>query len=529
MAGSSFTRGVPFKSPRRVVVKFLLRSRGLARKKVRKLREGHESAHREIRRLTRLCEALQGMIGEAAGQVRRLECEQFQRFREATRTLPVDPPVGRHGYGARMVELSVRLAQVIGFRSAVRVMKIFFAWLGVKQGVPHATAIRNWLQRLGVAVMKEPLEQAGDWVWMADHSNQIGQEKILVVLAIRASQLPPPGTALRLEDMRVLAVRPGKSWKREDVAAVYEELAKVHGVPRQILSDGAVELRESAVVLKTQRSDCITLQDFKHKAANFLETALGGGSRFSEFTAHVGRTRAAIQQTELAHLTPPGLKTKARFMNLGTLLNWGQTVLWLLDHPEAKSRQGLSASRLESKLGWLREFVADLAAWNECQHVIQRGLEFINTQGVSAGASDRLRVNLMAELKHVLSGDMAERLIAFVKAAESQVKEGERLPLSTEILESSFARYKQLEGQHAKGGFTSLVAAFAGLLLNPTPSTIKAKFSRVSTRHVKQWLHENLDQTVTSKRVATYREMKQATKSNRTRDVKRATKTKTTS
>ncbi len=198
--------------------------------------------------------------------------------------------------------------------------------------------------------------------------------------------------------------------------------------------------------------------------------------------------------------------------------------LWLLDHPEAKSRQGLSASRLESKLGWLREFVADLAAWNECQHVIQRGLEFINTQAVSAGASDRLRVNLMADLKHALSRDMAERLIAFVKAAESQVKEGERLPLSTEILESSFARYKQLEGQHAKGGFTSLVAAFAGLLLNPTPSTIKAKFSRVSTRHVKQWLHENLDQTVTSKRVATYREMKQATKSNRTRDVKRVNK-----
>ncbi len=76
----------------------------------------------------------------------------------------------------------------------------------------------------------------------------------------------------------------------------------------------------------------------------------------------------------------------------------------------------------------------------------------------------------MADLKHVLSGDMAERLIAFVKAAESQVKEGERLPLSTEILESSFARYKQLEGQHAKGGFTSLGGRVCRVvLLNPTP------------------------------------------------------------
>ena len=529
MAGSSFKEGVRFKSPVRVVVKFLFRSRGLVRNKLRKLREVCESANREVRRLTKRCAALEALVGEAATHVRHLECEHWVRLREGTRMLPVDPAVGSHGYGARMVELSIRLAQAVGFRPAVRVMKIVFAWLGVEQGVPHATAIRNWLQRLGVAVMKEPLERADDWVWMADHSNQIGQEKILVVLAVRASQLPPPGTALRQEDMRVLTVQPGKCWKREDVARVYEELAKIHGVPRQILSDGAVELRESAVVLKTQRSDCITLQDFKHKAANFLETVLGARSRFSEFTAQVGRTRAAIQQTELAHLTPPGLKTKARFMNLGTLLKWGQTVLWLLNHPEAKSRQGLSACRLESKLGWLREFVVDLAAWNECQHVIQRGLAFINTQGVSAGASERLRPILMAGLSDSLSGDLADRLITFVKTAEGQVKEGERLPLSTEILESSFARYKQLEGQHAKGGFTSLVAAFAGLLLNPTPSTIKAKFSKVSTRHVKQWLNEHLDQTVTSKRAATYREMKQASKSNQTRLVQRATKTTTTS
>jgi len=518
-----------FKSPLRVVVAFLWRSRELLVNKYRKLREDYDRTRREILKLTGQCAALEAAVRESTAQARRLECELEACRREAARTLPVDPPVGRHGYGVRMVELSTRLAQIVGFRSATNVMKIFFTWMGVEQRIPHPTTIRNWMQRLGVAVMKEPLEQADDWVWMADHSNQIGQEKILVVLAIRASQMPPPGTALRMADMRVLAVRPGKSWKREDVARVYDELAKIHGVPRQILSDGAVELRESAVVLKTQRTDCITLQDFKHKAANFLETALGQSPRFTDFTAEVGRTRAAIQQTELAHLTPPGLKTKARFMNLGTLLNWAQTVLWLLNHPEAKSHHGLIACRLESKLGWLRAFAEDLAVWNECQQVIERGLEFINTQGVFAGASGQLRAILTRGLNHSLSRDMAERLLVFVEAAESQVKKGERLPLSTEILESSFARYKQLEGQHAKGGFTSLVAAFAGLLLDPTPSTIKAKFSKTSNKDVKQWLQQHLDQTVTSKRLMTYREMRRATRPNTKRRTERATKTTTMS
>lgn len=529
MAELSFKAWRQFKSPLRVVVAVLLQSRDVFVNKCAKLREDYDRANRQILDLTRQCAVLEAAVLELAARVRSRERELEACRAEMVRTLPADPPVGSHGYGARMVELSVRLAQVVGFRSATKVMQIFFTWMDLDQQVPHHTTIRGWMQRLGVAVMQEPLEPADDRIWMADHSNQIGQEKILVVLTVRASQMPPPGTALRMADMRVLAVRPGKSWKREDVARVYTELAKVHGVPRLVLSDGAVELRDSAVALKTQRTDCITLQDFKHKAANFLETALAQTPRFSEFTAQVGRTRAAIQQTELAHLTPPGLKTKARFMNLGTLLNWGQMVLWLLDHPEAKSRQGLTACRLDSKLGWLREFTADLAAWNECQQVIQRGLEFINTQGVFAGVSRQLREILKRGLNHVLSRDLAERLLAFVEAAENQVKKGERLPLSTEILESSFARYKQLEGQHAKGGFTSLVAAFPGLLLDPTPATIKEKFSKVSNKDVNEWLQKHLDQTVTSKRVMTYREMKQATTPRKKRLAKCATKTTTMS
>jgi len=38
-------------------------------------------------------------------------------------------------------------------------------------------------------------------------------------------------------------------------------------------------------------------------------------------------------------------------------------VWWLLEHPEAKSREELTDQRLEEKLGWLREFGVDLAVW----------------------------------------------------------------------------------------------------------------------------------------------------------------------
>jgi hypothetical protein len=88
----------------------------------------------------------------------------------------------------------------------------------------------------------------------------------------------------------------------------------------------------------------------------------------------------------------------------------------------------------------------------------------------------------------------------------------ERLPMSTEILESTFALYKQLERQHSKGGFTSLLAAFGALLKTATDETIRRAFSTVSIKDVYNWIHTNLGDTLTSQRIATYKEFRGATK-----------------
>ncbi len=84
--------------------------------------------------------------------------------------------------------------------------------------------------------------------------------------------------------------------------------------------------------------------------------------------------------------------------------------------------------------------------------------------------------------------------------------------MSTEILESTFALYKQLERQHSKGGFTSLLAGFGALLKTATDETIQQAFSTVSVKDLRQWTRENLGRTLASKRVATYKEFRSATK-----------------
>lgn len=507
-----------FKSRMSVVAGFLLRSR--------------ETHRRRAQRNAEFCRELKAKLKAQQEQVDRLreenelcraELKSLRRENEQLRrqppVLPADLPLDGHSYGAKMISLSIQLAQRIGIRAVPDVLATFFTWLRVDVEIPNWTSVRMWLLRAGVAELHRPIEKADDWIWMADHSNQIGQEKVLSVIGLRASHMPPPGEPLRLKDLRVLELLPGTDWKREDMACVYQQLAQRCGAPMAVIVDGAVELREGAEPLKAMRENTVILNDFKHFAANILKNQFGQSERFREFTAKLGQTRSAVQQTELSHFTPPGPRPKARFMNLTPMLNWALMVLFHLSHPHSEARQQISASRINEKLGWLRGFRSEIHQWTACQNVVSAALTFINKQGVFRGAARQL----VAELQPLLSGDdraspqglklcrkVAARLICFVRQAESQLSKGQRLPLSTEILESSFGLFKRLERQHSKGGFTSLLAAYGCLMRTVTPETVRTAFAEVSVKDVKAWVSDKLGQTLTSRRQAAYREYKKA-------------------
>ena len=444
-------------------------------------------------------------------QIRKAEQEN-QLLRSQPCRLPDDPPVPNHTYGPKLMSLCVNLAKAVGLRASEAALKIVFDWFQIKAKVPCWTSIRQWMCRVGVAQLDNAPQASEDMIWMADHSNQIGKEKILTILGISASKLPAPGETLRHQDVQTLAVVPGIQWKREDVREEYRKLAAKIGMPRMLLTDGAVELRESADVLEKPGKKLVLLRDMKHYSANLLERILQQDDRFSQFISHLGSARSAIQQTELSHFTPPSQKTKARFMNLEPTLRWGEMVSWQLAHPKSQGRQGIVAKRMNDKLGWVRAFRDDLGCWRRCQRVIGESLHFINTQGIFQGACEQLKVQL-DKLRQTnwqscdRSNGLADQLIAFVLESEQQLSEGERGWLSTEILESSFGLYKALEGQHSKGGFTSLLAAFPALLTDCTPLQMRQSMTQVSTVRLKQWVREHLGTTLASKRNEAYKEV----------------------
>ena len=510
MGTSWYERVKDFKSPLPVIAAFLLRSREtqLARaeelsQQVDELRSQVEQQQEQLRQKQQQIETLSQRVAEAERQL---------DHAQQSVNLPEDPPIGTHGYGARMISLASNLARLVGLRGAVRALRAFFQWLGVDQAIPSRTSIRNWLQRLGIDEMNQPLDGNEFLVMMVDHSNQIGTEKVMLALGVNAAAMPERGKALTHQDVRVLEVKPGDSWNTADMEKEYETLADRYGAPRAVLVDGAVELREGAKCLKNQRKDTIVLRDFKHYAANVVKSLIGNDERFQEVSGKIGSTRSAIQQTELAHLTPPSPKQKARFMNLAGTLHWLTLILWLLRHPDAKGRAGINEERMQVKLGWVEEYADEIAVWQECQHVVSASVTFINNQGLFKGASSELQTAIGDELQHATSKELAQRLINFVAESEQPLRQGERLPMSTEIVESSFGLYKQLERQHSKSGFTSLLACLPALLKPITAEGVTAAFGRTSHEDVRAWTTEHFASTVTSRRQAAYAEHKGATK-----------------
>ena len=318
-----FNQVSQFKSSFYEIARNLLRSRN-------QWAEKFKEQKREIRELERRVEQvaeearLNGSRYRQATQEIELRRRENERLIQQPIRLPSDLPLPHHTYGPKMIALCLNLCKKIGFRPTQTAITILFEWLGIDAKVPSWDSVRCWACRVGVAELERLPEQAADWIWMSDHSNQIGTEKILQILGIRVSQLPPAGQTLRREEMTVLAVIPGRDWKREDVRREYKKLAERIGTPRYLLTDGAVELFESADVLEKPGKKLTVLRDMKHFAANTFEKLIGKNERFTAYLSELGRTRSRVQQTELCHFTPPPQKPKSRFMNLGPTLRWGK-------------------------------------------------------------------------------------------------------------------------------------------------------------------------------------------------------------
>jgi hypothetical protein len=418
------------------------------------------------------------------------------------------PP--RHQFGS--VQIRLMLGWVLNgmsLRGTCRALD-WMHEMGVNWGfdfpVPHWTTVRIWLLRLAYHKLLRPKEQASDWVWIVDHSNQMGREKCLLIVAVRASRLPPPGEAypLQLAQLEPIELEPVIVSDKEVVYRQLEANVAKTGVPRAIIDDHGGDLAGGVELFRQAHPETIELYDISHKAACLLKARLERDGPWKAFAAKAGQTKCQIQQTEWAFLVPPAQRLKARYMNLRPLITWGIKTLAIVDHPDPEVLKSGTKERLEEKLGWLRDFREALKGWSEMEQVIGTSVDFVRTQGLSRGAERDLQRRLAELPLGPIGTELGRDFSKFVASQASQLREGERLPACSEVIETCFGKFKALERDQAKGGFTGLLLGLAGCVAERSQEVVHEALQSVKTREVIAWIKTKLGPTVGSKRRQAY-------------------------
>ena len=422
------------------------------------------------------------------------------------------PKGGQHS--AAFISLWVQLVVRAGvsMRGVAAVLEVMGEYLGQQFPIPHVTTGRGWLLRLGLAELVKPLEQAEDWVWFADHSVQIGPQKLFVITGLRAADQPPPGQALQLGDQQLIALVPMTGSDAASVCAALERASARTGVPRAIVSDQGSDVKGGVARFGESHPQTLAISDIAHRGACLLKARFEPDERWTRFVKLAGQTKAQVAQTELAGVRPPSLRTKARFMNVAPLIAWGIKARGLLLRCRTRpAPAGMTAARVEEKLQWLEEFADALCEWREWMQVTDIALDVVRTQGHSPQTPDLLARSQPRPLAHPSSTELADQLLAFVTRQSAPLRPGERLPGSSEVLESTFGKFKTLERDQSQGGFTSLILSLGTVLfqarhtqtattLSGLAKTVKNGLELCGMKTVLSWLAQNLASTVTAQR-----------------------------
>lgn len=423
--------------------------------------------------------------------------------------IPSGPPIDQD---ERIPRQSYSLSTMIYFIGSVlecclsmaavpKTLAFFFPEQARQGFIPHATTGRMWLLRLGYYKLHAPLEKADDWIFLADHAIEMGKHRLLGILGIRLANLPPPGECLKLSDMTPVALLPVESSTQDIVYHQLEAVSTTTGViPAAIVSDEGNDLSGGIDRFCRAHSTTTRFRDLPHMAARLLKKRLEKNDRWNAYLKQAMRTKFQTNQTELAFLVPPRLRNKARYMNLEQMLRWAENVLTVLDDPTLVSPKFCSVDRLNTKFSWLREYRQDLEVWTGWLELTDRAIDIVRRNGYCPSTANDV-TEALTEISDTPEKELLKHeLVEIVNRESSKAEAGTRMPGSTEILESSFGKLKEIEGDQNASGFTSLILVWAALFGTTTSEIIRQAMAAVPGKLVIAWVRSNLGRTVQSKR-----------------------------
>jgi hypothetical protein len=355
--------------------------------------------------------------------------------------------------------------------------------------VPSCSTIRSWLLRVGLYALTKPLQRrTRGWVWLVDHTIQIGTLKILVILGCPLDRVPFGARALQLADLQLVALVP---MEQSTGAAVDKELDRAverTGAPAQIVADQGSDLKKGITDFCNWEVRTEYVPDVAHYGACLLERAWSDQPRWREFYSQLQSTSGKLRQTKAAYLLAPRPRSKARFMNVGVQLRFARRVLKLLTRP-VPHEQALAY------YGWLLDYQADLAVWQREHGLVLTTIELLRVHGLHTQSLADLDKSWGPINGPDSTRSIADSLRAYVTQHMPR-DEAVRFVASSEVLESAFGKLKRLERDQSSDGLTGLVLALGAMLGTMSDEDLRQALEATPEKKVQNWVTRKLGKTL---------------------------------
>lgn len=418
----------------------------------------------------------------------------------------ITPYHHKYSVGHMFLFISLVLTASTSFRSASHSLKIVGNYLQIPLSCPSWFSGRLWLLRLGYYKLMMPKTISEDWVWIIDHTIQAGVEKSLVILGIRLSCVPSE-RSLKHEDLEPIALIPVKKSNGDIIYQQLEDTIPKTGIPRQIIGDHGSDLKKGIKKFCDKHSETIYTYDIKHKTASVLKYELEKDEDWLKFASLAGETKKKVQQTQLSFLSPPNQRTKARYMNIDTLIKWGQDTICFFDKNQKNKSEypQVDEKQLVEKIGWIVDFRNQIKEWSELIELINITENFVRNEGLYREAYKELKKRLVNIAQTKRTQKVRAKLISFVIKESFKGEPDERLVGSSEVLESVFGKLKYLEQDQSKSGFTGLILSIPAMVSKTTGEIIKKAMEIVPTKTILDWCKTMLGKSVQAKRKEAYK------------------------
>jgi hypothetical protein len=369
------------------------------------------------------------------------------------------PPARGGRYSCSLISCFVDLFlhTSASLRCATSALAVFVRRFQLDWPVPAFSTLRAWVLRLGCYALLRPLPQQVSWLWIIDHTIQIGAKKLFLIVGCPLPEVPFGQRCLSLADLRLIALVPMEQSNQHLVDTELEKATQRTGPPRLIVSDQAQDLTKGIAQFQQRHANTAAVGDIAHFGANVLENRWTRDPRWGELLQEFAKTNQQIRQTADALLLAPTLRNQARFMNVGPLLRFARRVLQLL-------RRQQPYARAQARYGWLLGYQEDLGGWLEQYEIVEKTIRRVRLHGLHVATLEELEKDWGPPSERPGSKMVRGHMRAYVSKHVRQAQPGETLVGSSEALEAAFGKLKAKAGESGKGELTGMALGLGALL-----------------------------------------------------------------